>query len=230
MKTSKCRKHGIYNEHEAYVEFSNKYKDNKVLRCRKCIDERKITNMQLNTATNCHIHGQLNETNAYVSIEGGRQRKRFRCKICHHKRRIKQYADNREQAIIDAAKWKRANRDRVRQLEKENKKKNPEKYKKWEKDFRDRHRERINKEAVCRNVGLAVVDYEKMLIAQENKCAICRCEETRVQKEKLMRLCIDHDHETGRIRGLLCHNCNSGLGKFGDSPDLLTLAAIYLMD
>lgn len=178
--------------------------------------------------TFCSIHGNLNEINAYVCNEKGRIR--FRCRICCNNRRIKQYASNKPKAIIDAAKWKRANRERVSKLEKESREKNPEKYKKWRKDFCDKHRERLNKEAVCRNVGLDVNDYEKMLIAQDNKCAICRSGETRVMREKVMRLCIDHDHNTGRIRGLLCHNCNSGLGKFGDSPDLLTLAAIYLMD
>lgn len=228
MKTSKCKKHGIITEAEAYVSYDKKYKDNKQLRCRKCRDERKIKNMQLNTATHCHLHGDLNEINAYACKENGRIR--YRCKVCCNERRIKQYADNRDQAISDAAKWKRENRERVNKIEKEDREKYPEKYKKWQKDFRDKHRERLQKQAVCRNVGLAVIDYEKMLIAQDNKCAICRCEETRVLREKVMRLCIDHDHKTGRIRGLLCHNCNSGLGKFGDSPDLLTLAAIYLMD
>ena len=66
--------------------------------------------------------------------------------------------------------------------------------------------------------------------AQNNKCAICDKEETRKLKGTLMRLCLDHNHVTGKIRALLCHDCNSGLGKFYDSPDLLTKAAIYLMD
>lgn len=228
MKTSKCKKHGIFSEHEAYVFYGEKYKDNKLLRCKKCVAEKTIKNMQLNTASYCHTHGELNDINAYVCKE--KNRIRYRCKICCNKRRIKQYADNREQAIIDAAKWKRTNRDRVNELIRKDKKNNPEKYKKWEENYRNRHKERLQKEAVCRSVGLAINDYEKMLIAQDNKCAICRCEETRVLKGKVMRLCIDHDHETGRIRGLLCHNCNSGLGKFGDNPDLLTLAVIYLMD
>ena len=69
-----------------------------------------------------------------------------------------------------------------------------------------------------------------MFEAQGHKCAICDKMETRKMKGVIMRLCVDHDHKTGRIRGLLCHDCNSGLGKFHDSSDLLTLAAMYIME
>jgi len=43
-----------------------------------------------------------------------------------------------------------------------------------------------------------------------------------------LKLLIDHDHETGKIRGLLCHRCNTGLGFFLDNPHFLTNAAFYL--
>jgi hypothetical protein len=51
------------------------------------------------------------------------------------------------------------------------------------------------------------------------ECMICRV------KEKLV---VDHDHDTGRVRGLLCHGCNLGLGKFKDSTELVQKAADYL--
>jgi len=228
MTVLKCKKHGLIAEQEAYVCHDVRYKDNKKLRCKRCIDENKIRKLKLSTSTHCHIHGDLNESNAYACKYKGRIR--YRCKTCCHQSRVNQYANNREKAIIEAAKWKRANRERINEQVAQDKIKNPEKHKKWRTDFYERNKVKINTQVVCRNVGLDIKDYESMIIAQENKCAICKCEETRVFKGKLMRLCIDHDHNTGRIRGLLCHNCNSGLGKFGDSPDLLTLAAIYLMD
>jgi hypothetical protein len=58
-------------------------------------------------------------------------------------------------------------------------------------------------------------------LAQGGKCAICR--------RKRRRLCVDHCHTRGHLRGLLCNRCNSGVGFFGDSPPLLLRAALYLM-
>lgn len=62
-----------------------------------------------------------------------------------------------------------------------------------------------------------------MLESQGGACAICG------GPPPLGRnLYIDHDHLTGKVRGLLCHSCNSGLGMFKDHPDLLKVAAAYL--
>ena len=67
---------------------------------------------------------------------------------------------------------------------------------------------------------------------QDNKCAICKQSEKRIARDgkTITRLCIDHDHDTNEVRALLCHDCNSGLGKFMDSPELLIEAAYYLVD
>lgn len=88
----------------------------------------------------------------------------------------------------------------------------------------------MNTKAICKSHNFDVQDYEEMFKAQNSRCAICEKHETRTFKGKTMRLCLDHDHETGKIRALLCHDCNTGLGKFRDNIDLLTRAAIYLMD
>ncbi|MFK4534276.1 hypothetical protein ABIA00_002459 [Bradyrhizobium ottawaense] len=54
----------------------------------------------------------------------------------------------------------------------------------------------------------------------DNKCAICHVEAE--------RLCLDHDHKTGKFRGYLCHNCNMGLGKLGDSVEAIRRVLAYL--
>jgi len=74
-------------------------------------------------------------------------------------------------------------------------------------------------------IGITPDDYKKMLEGQNGKCAICGAIESH---SKGHRLAVDHDHETGKIRGLLCHNCNVGLGNFKDSPDLIRSAIEYL--
>lgn len=62
---------------------------------------------------------------------------------------------------------------------------------------------------------------------QDGKCAICRVAEAYAPRK---RLAVDHDHRTGAIRGLLCGNCNAGLGQFKDNPDLLAAAIRYLQE
>ncbi len=77
-----------------------------------------------------------------------------------------------------------------------------------------------------RRYGLSASDYDALLAAQEGCCAICHR-----HAELLGRpLAVDHDHETGRVRGLLCDDCNLGLGKFADRIALLEDAVAYLQN
>lgn len=69
--------------------------------------------------------------------------------------------------------------------------------------------------------GLTVEQYQIMCLIQNNLCAIC-CEEP---EENLH---VDHDHVTGEVRGLLCNNCNNGLGRFKDNIESLENAILYL--
>lgn len=76
-------------------------------------------------------------------------------------------------------------------------------------------------EAIKSKYGLSREGYEAMVSAQEGMCALCG--------ERPVKH-VDHCHETGRVRGLLCVQCNTGLGKFNDSPELLKKAVEYLED
>lgn len=79
--------------------------------------------------------------------------------------------------------------------------------------------------------GLTVDEYLAKIAEQNNLCAICGEPERRPDKasRKIKALAVDHDHETGQIRGLLCSACNTGLGLFQDDPELLAKAADYLL-
>lgn len=81
---------------------------------------------------------------------------------------------------------------------------------------------------VLRRRGMAESDYQKMVEDQNNLCAICGKAETKIKRHQVCRLSLDHDHETGAIRGLLCDSCNRGLGFFGDSTTNLWRAFNYL--
>ena len=74
--------------------------------------------------------------------------------------------------------------------------------------------------------GLALETFEDMLSAQNWKCEICESDLTGEKRHLLPN--VDHDHLTGKVRGILCGQCNNGLGRFKDSPSLLRNAAIYL--
>lgn len=76
--------------------------------------------------------------------------------------------------------------------------------------------------------GLTLAEYEAMFAAQGGLCAICQRPETMTQKGKLKALSVDHDHETGAVRGLLCSACNRALGFLGDDLHRVSEAAAYL--
>jgi hypothetical protein len=71
------------------------------------------------------------------------------------------------------------------------------------------------------NYGIDKVEYERMLEEQGGKCALCGDAECQSGK----RFAVDHCHETGVVRAILCYNCNTGLGKFRDDPEVLRKAA-----
>jgi hypothetical protein len=73
--------------------------------------------------------------------------------------------------------------------------------------------------------GMTVAEYTAMLQSQGGVCGICRC---LPEQTGLRRLVVDHDHATGRVRGLICQSCNLGLGRFKDDPSILVSAIKYL--
>lgn len=78
--------------------------------------------------------------------------------------------------------------------------------------------------------GLTDEDYLKMKEEQDMKCWICKVglQENATNRHTSETLCIDHDHETGEVRGLLCTRCNKGLGMFDDSIEHLLESIKYL--
>lgn len=76
-----------------------------------------------------------------------------------------------------------------------------------------------------RKYGMTVDQYSEMFKEQKECCAICGEHYTKVPHQQLM---VDHCHKTGKVRQLLCDLCNTALGKFKDSPELLEKAAEYV--
>lgn len=79
----------------------------------------------------------------------------------------------------------------------------------------------VNKKKYLRKYRMSIKDYNRLLAKQGGRCAICG-----VMVADTLH--VDHCHETGRVRGLLCRNCNFGLGMFEDQYDRLIKAAKYI--
>jgi hypothetical protein len=83
----------------------------------------------------------------------------------------------------------------------------------------------INRRDLKYHYGLSIDDYNALLKKQDGKCAICGAEKA---DKRGRRLEVDHDRITKKIRGLLCHKCNFGLGCFNHDADLLSKASEYM--
>lgn len=93
----------------------------------------------------------------------------------------------------------------------------------WRDNNRDKQYQYDRKCKLMREYGLTVEKYDALDEAQNHVCKICRG----VNPDG-SRLAVDHDHTNGQVRGLLCINCNKGLGHFKDNAELLQEAARYI--
>lgn len=101
---------------------------------------------------------------------------------------------------------------------------NPEKYRAQIDAQLQRRRGTWRKSMLMLRYGMTVQQFDTLLEEQGGRCAICRTDEPGGRGTWH----VDHNHETGSIRGLLCWRCNQGLGYFRDSPYSLTAAVAYL--
>jgi hypothetical protein len=136
-------------------------------------------------------------------------------------------------------KWRLLNPDYAKQKSKEWREKNKENVLKYRstQDFKKRkkvqnkkysathkkHYEKKWEESIKYKFRINAKQYYEILLAQNNVCAICGG-----LNKNNFKLAIDHCHETGKIRGILCSHCNSGLGMFRDNTELMLKAIKYL--
>lgn len=98
------------------------------------------------------------------------------------------------------------------------------------KKHRDKKTVAYKRSQLLRRYGLTLAEFDAMRRAQNDLCAICNKPETAKSPiaDSPRTLAVDHDHVTGKIRGLLCSACNSGIGRFGDDLNLMRRAMAYL--
>lgn len=134
--------------------------------------------------------------------------------------------------------WYYRNIDKARQISRESAAKAraamtlEERRAKWQKERAERKAKNPeglkanNHAAKLRQYGLTPEDYEGLLVQQGFCCAICGVHASELEKA----LCVDHDHDTHKVRGLLCSECNQAIGKLQDDPELCFQAGKYLQD
>lgn len=107
---------------------------------------------------------------------------------------------------------------------------NPDKVARNRKKWRAQNAKRAKELHLLSRFGLDAAAYDEMLAGQNGVCAICGRPEWRVDKrtEKPRALAVDHCHDTGRVRGLLCFSCNVAVGFLENSPEFAEAAAQYL--
>ena len=110
-------------------------------------------------------------------------------------------------------------RSQCKSCEKEYARKNSEKIKSRSRKWHHENKYRSKLSKIKKNYGLASDEYEKMIEEHKGKCSICK---------KDSFLVVDHCHSTLKVRGLLCHKCNRGLGFFNDNIKTLKAAIKYL--
>jgi hypothetical protein len=156
----------------------------------------------------CTKCGETKPESDFYKARGGRDGLRGDCKACFSRRAKRRYAADPEKVKARVRAWQQANRDRYLVRQREYKRARPA-------------QERAG--YLRRTFGISSDEYDAMLESQGGVCAICGR-----PPRKGSSLHVDHDHETGCVRGLLCFRCNGGLGQFAESPERLVEAAEYL--
>lgn len=90
-----------------------------------------------------------------------------------------------------------------------------------------KNKDKILEQQRIKTYGINNEQLDYMRKEQNYRCRICKIHEEQSSGKGLLH--IDHCHETGKIRGLLCSKCNIGLGQFNDDPNLLIIAQLYLL-
>lgn len=155
------------------------------------------------------------------------------CSICSEVKMLDQFSVHSTQRSL-YAQCRSCNSTIRRDRWKNRTAKEIERKKKQVQEYRKEHSYSYNAENSralrLKNVfGLSVEEFERMNLYQEGKCAICKEQETsRHWNGKVKRLSVDHCHETGEIRELLCQKCNHAIGMFRENVETLRNAIEYL--
>ncbi len=146
----------------------------------------------------CKVCGEDLPESEYHNSIGWASGKVSACKSCEKKRKQASYQRRKEKVLAKAKEYYWANRENTRA------------------------------NSLKRTYGLLWEDYLELYNSQKGLCVICDQPLELFGSDRHATAQVDHCHSTGKIRGLLCTKCNTGLGNFRDSPELLQKAIEYI--
>ena len=154
----------------------------------------------------CKICGQVKPLADFYRASGARDGYRSDCKSCNLAARRAKYIEDPRKHIERAQRWQRAN---------------PDRYRAKLQNYAVSGKKKISdrKSHLKRKYGLTLEAFDELLASQGGGCAICG-------KADVDNF--DHDHESGRVRGILCWNCNVAIGQLEDDPDRAMALVTYL--
>src|SRR4051794_27622457 len=146
----------------------------------------------------------------FYKMKGMRDGHRNECKACNNAAKLQRYRQNPQATIDRANEWRRSD---------------PERFAECQRKYRARGDRKVASRAghLKRKFRLTLDQYDQSLASQGGGCAICGD-----TPEGGTSLHIDHDHDTGAVRGLLCVRCNNALGQLKEDAQLVRAAAAYI--
>ena len=142
---------------------------------------------------------------------------------------------SKEQRKFCMKDWREANKDRILAYQREWRAKNKDAVAAYQKEYSAAYRSRSDVQEgswtrnLKKNYNLTPKEFNDMWADQDGKCSICKVEMAPRGRLKDSAT-VDHNHDTGKVRGILCRCCNNGIGALKDSPEILSAAIDYLLD
>jgi hypothetical protein len=177
-------------------------------KCTNCKIEKDFGNFNKNKASKDGLNSQCNDCRKIYRAQYYKERsEEIKAKAKNY------YSNNKEKAAESKQKYYQKNKDKWAEAAKRMMEKDPERVKMYKRKWR-----------LKTQFGITLDEYDRLLKVQNNTCAICGSDHNEEEKG----LFVDHNHQTGAVRGLLCSSCNTALGLFRDSPSLISNAFSYL--
>jgi DNA mismatch repair ATPase MutL len=142
--------------------------------------------------------------------------------------RKKQYEANKDAKKRKSREYYEANKEKSRKKRKDWNDANRDKMNEYNKAYREKNHDKSRHRTVKYKYGLTSSEYDSLVEQSGGTCPICGILFDWIDRHKANRPCVDHCHESGKIRGLICGKCNAALGMFYDDISILEKAIQWL--